>query len=816
MIKAMRNLKARGAVRNAMCELSGDATSVFAKRRENCGGQKRAFVRAEIARTSSQVSPVLRALAIALFCATFASGSAFAQASRGNTNNPSGGQQQTAPPAGTTTQPPQQERPGSLPPGQTELPPNSGTAPVRPGAEAQQSTQPQSNIDQQRQQTSPNTAGPQPVTPQIGPQQGAPGGTPQTAAPAGTTSGGATQTAPGANAGTAATPGQNVGIGSGIAPAELPAEPPTIAPNYRAPARALPSAERVGVDAAAQMPLTLNEAIKLALQNNNDIETASIDVRLAEFDLRGARGIYDPLISSESYLERSTTPTSSLIGGGPNGSVTQTDATGALRFGGFSPFFGGNYQVDFASTRLTTNNSFVSLNPQYPTALTFTYSQPLLRGLRIDDNRRRIEIGKRNVALTDAQFRQRAIEVIAQVEGAYWDLAFALRNLQVQIEAVKQARTQVESNQRLVQEGILAPIDVVAADAQVTNFEQNVYSAQEGVTRAENTLKTLLLPDRQNQLWSQALVPVTPIDLEPPHLPLTDAVQAALVNRPELAQLVSTAEINQVNTRFYKDQTRPQVDVVGTYNPVGLGGSLVPRGDGFPFGGSNEALEARVNELSIRAGLAPLAPTPVVIGTISPDLIGNYSTSLGNLFGLNYPTVRVGVRVQLPLRNRTAEANFGRSLAEGTRIQNQRAQAEQLIEADVRNSLQAVRSAQARLASAAASRASAEQQFASERRQFQSGLSTVFLVLQRQTELLAARGRELQAQTDLNKSIAQFQRSIGTTLEANRVSVRTDQPLRTLETAGAEAGTKVKLTGFMPTEGESKRVSSTLVGASNQ
>ncbi|MEJ7617818.1 MAG: TolC family protein, partial [Pyrinomonadaceae bacterium] len=723
----------------------------------------------------------------------------------GGANHSSGAQQQTAPPAGTTTQPPSQERPGSLPPGQTELPPNSGTAPVRPDAEAQQSAQPQSNIDQQRQQTSPDTAGPQPVTPQVGSQQqqGAPGALPQTAAPAGTTPAGGRPARP-EQRGRRRHTGSKCRVGSGIAPAELPAEPPPIAPNYRAPARALPSAERVGVDAAAQTPLTLNEAIKLALQNNNDIETASIDVRLAEFDLRGARGIYDPLISSESYLERSTTPTSSLIGGGPNGSVTQTDATGALRFGGFSPFFGGNYQIDFASTRLTTNNSFVSLNPQYPTALTFTYAQPLLRGLRIDDNRRRIEIGKRNVALTDAQFRQRAIEVIAQVEGAYWDLAFALRNLQVQIEAVKQARTQVESNQRLVQEGVLAPIDIVAADAQVTNFEQSVYSAQEGVTRAENTLKTLLLPDRQNQLWSQALVPVTPIDLEPPRLPLTDAVQAALVNRPELAQLVSTAEINQVNTRFYKDQTRPQLDLVGTYNPVGLGGSLVPRGDGFPFGGTNEALEARVNDLSIRAGLAPLPPTPVVTGTVSPDLIGSYGTSLGNLFGLNYPTVRFGVRVQLPLRNRTAEANFGRSLAEGTRIQNQRAQAEQIIEADVRNSLQAVRSAQARLASAAASRSSAEQQFASERRQFQSGLSTVFLVLQRQTELLAARGRELQAQTDLNKSIAQFQRSIGTTLEANRVSVRSDRPLRTLETAGTEAGVPVKLTGFMPIESGSK------------
>jgi len=133
------------------------------------------------------------------------------------------------------------------------------------------------------------------------------------------------------------------------------------------------------------------------------------------------------------------------------------------------------------------------------------------------------------------------------------------------------------------------------------------------------------------------------------------------------------------------------------------------------------------------------------------------------------------------LRNRTAEANLGRSLAEGRRIDNQRAQTEQLITADVRNAVQALRSAEARLAAAAATRSSAEQQFESEQRQFRAGTTTVFLVLQRQNELLAARGRELQAQTDLNKAIAQFQHATGNTLTANNVAVRTDMPTRELE-----------------------------------
>ena len=430
-------------------------------------------------------------------------------------------------------------------------------------------------------------------------------------------------------------------------------------------------------------------------------------------------------------------------------------------------------QLDFSSTRLTTSNTNVRLNPQFPSAFSLTYAQPLLRGLRFDNNRRQIEIAKRNLSLSDAQFRQRAIDVISQVEQAYWDLAFSLRNLQVQIDAVKQARTQVESNQRLVAQGVLAPIDIVAAQTQVTTFEQSVYSAQESVTAAENTLKTLILAERTADLWRRAITPVTPVNLEAPRVPLEQAVTAALANRMDLAQLRTSSDINDVNVRFFRDQTRPQLDLVGNYSGAGLAGTFVNPPS------TTSALTTRVNKLSTIAGLDPLPPTATA--PIAPNLVGGYTQSLQNLLAQRYPTARVGVRLSLPLRNRTAEANLGSSLAQGRRIGDQIRQAEQLIEADVRNSLQAVRSAEARLASAAASRSSAEQQYASEQRQLRAGTSTVFLVLQRQTELLAARGRELQAQTDLNKAVSALNRATGSTLQANNVAVKTDSALPELE-----------------------------------
>lgn len=526
---------------------------------------------------------------------------------------------------------------------------------------------------------------------------------------------------------------------------ELPTDVPPIAPNFEAESRPLPSFERVGVDNANQLPLTLDEAVEMALQNNNDIDTSRNDVQIAEFNLKSLRGVYDPQIVAESYFESATNPTSSSIGGGTsNGSVTQKRFFGSAGVSGFSPYAGGTYSAGFTSSRLTTSNSFATLNPQFPSALTLAYTQPLFRGRRFDIRRRNIEIAKKNLSLTDAQFRQRAIEVIAQVEQAYWDLAFSLRDLQVQIDAVKQARLQLESNQRLVSKGVLAPIDIVAANAQISTFEQNVFTAQENVTRAENTLKTLLLADRNSPVWARPITPVSEVNLDVPRIGLEIAVADALRNRPEITQLETTAESNRIDQRFFRDQTKPQIDLVGTYTSQGLSGA--------PTGASNN----------------PLAP----------NLVGGYFNSLGNLFAQDYPTYRIGVTIAIPFRNTTAKANLGRTLVEENRIGNLRAQAEQLIEAEVRNALQSLRSAESRLNSALALRRSAEQLFESEQRQFRAGTTTLYLVFQRQNELIFARGRELQAQTDLNKAISQFRRATGTTLSANNITVTDGTILR--------------------------------------
>lgn len=615
--------------------------------------------------------------------------------------------------------------------------PGSNARPLTPSGQVEQSVQPTTQSDQQSRGNAPAPQT-QPQTPpgQVSPVQNPP--------------------LPGRESVPSPAPDQMLNV-------------PQVAPNFKADNAQLPELGRVGVDLSDQRPLTLREAIEMALGNNKDIEVARQNVKIAEFDLTGARGAYDPKFSSQSYYERSSTPSSSFLSGSSSGAVTQSDYTGTARLDGLSPKFGGGYRVDFSTVRLTTNNAFAALNPQYPTALTFSYTQPLLRGLRIDQSRRQVEIAKKNLSLTDAQFRQRAIETITNVQRAYWDVVFALRNLQIQRDAVRDARTQVEHNRRLVAEGMLAPIDVVAAEAQVSGYEQSVYSALEDVSRAENNLKGLIAENRQAQIWSQSLLPTDSVDIQPPLIALGDAMKTALENRPEIQQSNVTGEINKIDQRFYRDQTKPQVDLIGSYGINGLAGALTNGGTN-PLTASNSALRDRVNQLSLLNGLQTLPDVP--LGTVSPNVIGGLGQSFEDLLLNRYNNFRVGVQISLPLRNRTAESQLGRSLVQGQQIQTQREQLEEAIQVDVRNALQLVRTTQSRLRAAADARSASEQQYSSEQRRFDAGQSTLFLVLERQTALTTARGNELRAQTDLNKAVADLQRATGNALQANNVVAR--------------------------------------------
>ncbi len=410
---------------------------------------------------------------------------------------------------------------------------------------------------------------------------------------------------------------------------------PQIAPGFRSEDRSLPDLGRVGVDMTDQRPLTVPEAIAMALGNNKDIEVTRENVKIAEFDLKAARGVYEPRFAGQSYYEHSKTPVFSFFGGGPNFSLTQSNIVGNAGVQGLVKTGGGNFSVQMANGRNTTNNVFTSVDPTFSSSLQFAYTQPLFRGRAFDQNRRTIEIAKKNLSLTDTQFRQRTIEIITNVQRAYWDLAYALRNLQVQCDGVRDAKAQLEHNKRLVEEGQLAPIDVVAAETQVANFEQQVYDALNVVGQSENNLKNLISPNKDDRIWSESLTPVDPVDIDHPTTTLANALDAALKNRPELELNQTQTEINAIDQKYFKNQTRPQIDLVASYTLAGAAGNFNPNFVN-PLGSSNSAVTlnqaiANLNQITMQdyPNLPQIQPVVITQTPPIPDyLVGGYGSAL--------------------------------------------------------------------------------------------------------------------------------------------------------------------------------------------
>jgi HAE1 family hydrophobic/amphiphilic exporter-1 len=196
-------------------------------------------------------------------------------------------------------------------------------------------------------------------------------------------------------------------------------------------------ATRVGIDAAKTRLLTLRDAITAALENNHDIEIERINVQMNEFDLRASEGVYDPKLSTGLYFDHRSAPVASLLAGGDNGKLNTSDFAGTAKLAQRLPWQGASVSATFDQSRATTDNQFFALNPQFTTSLNFEFTQPLWRNRRIDGERRQIKIAKKRLDLSDSQFRQRAIEIIASVERAYWDLVFARRDEEIKREAVE-------------------------------------------------------------------------------------------------------------------------------------------------------------------------------------------------------------------------------------------------------------------------------------------------------------------------------------------------------------------------------------------
>jgi outer membrane protein len=538
--------------------------------------------------------------------------------------------------------------------------------------------------------------------------------------------------------------------------------------------------QRVGVNPDQKQPLSMQEAIAMGLQNNLDIESFRQSVQISQYNLFSSYGVYDLTSGANINYRTQTFPVSSVFGGGnASASLTQKSLTYNFNTAKQLERGGGFYQVDFNNSRTNTSSTASTLTTQYNPTLTFTFTQPLMRNFKTDAFRRAIQINKKSLDLSDSQFRQRVIEIISSVQRAYWDLVFAIKNEQIARDTVELTRTQLSNNQKQVEAGILAPIELRSTEAALESRKGDVIVALQAITTAENSLKGLLNRDPNDKMWYAQLIPTDDPTLTPPTYSLEESVALALKNRHELEQLRLQTQQREIDLKYYNNQMKPQIDLVGSYGNTGLAGnpSTVVRDSGGGFDSTTIDLVTSLNQARAGLGLPPfvlpeIPTTSSAIGDSVPTRFrGGYFRSLANLFGQDFRNYQIGVTISFPWRNRTVEGNIGRVLAETRQLDARQRQLVQNIQIDVRNALQAVVAAKQLFESQQANRIAADAQYKGEQEKFRAGLSTNFFVLQRQTDLSVARGNEIRALTDYNKALADLQRVTGMTLITNNVQV---------------------------------------------
>jgi len=587
---------------------------------------------------------------------------------------------------------------------------------------------------------------------------------------------------PGTNPASPTSPVPQVSPSTGGETSQDPRDP--VIPIFQAkPVPPLPDMTRLGVGNTS-LPLSLNDAIKRALENNNDIEVARDDVRYQETQLRSLEGIFDPIFSITPQLDKRVTPVQNIFAGaGTSGQVGNTtfswNPAVTKQFGKG----GGNYQVLFSNSRTTTTATNSTLNPFYSSNLSLNYNQPLWRNRSIDNNRRQIRIQRKRVEQSDADFRLRTIDTITRVQQAYWEVVFALRDQQNQLENLNLTRENLRNVEAQIAAGAKAPLERAEVLTELASRETALLTAVQNVSIAENNLKQLIFKEPTSPDWSSQITPTDNPTFSETPINLDDSMKEARENRPELRRLRLQAEINNIDLTFFRNQTKPQFDLQGTVATTGLAGTAaatlpagtpIPLISGDPNTQANAFLLAQIQDIQRRA-IFPVATVPNVLSPAltANDLVGGYGKTLSNLGSLNTYNVTVGVAIQIPFKNKTAEANLaGANILREQLVASTRS-TEQSVEVDVRNSAQAVESSRRRVLSARSARVNAELQLEGEQRLYQVGRSTTFLLFQRQNALTNARASELRAQTDYNKALADLQRATATTLRVNNVTVET-------------------------------------------
>ena len=476
---------------------------------------------------------------------------------------------------------------------------------------------------------------------------------------------------------------------------------------------------------APSVALTLDDAVRRATDNNLEMVIERLNPRTFDLTLAGLRATYHPVATSRyGRNDNLNAPTNLLNQGVFNNSIMTYNAglTRNMEWGG------GSLITNFNNQQRVSADPNSNFNPQFSNSYSLNFTQPLLRGFRIDQTRQQMRTTAISRDNAELNVRARTTNTLAAVRSAYWDYVFSIQAVDVARQSLALASKLLSDNKIRVEVGTMAPMDVVQAEAEEATRQQTLTTSTATMATAELSLKRLIVSGTSDPLWSQHIDPVDRPDFESVSIDLEGAVRTALQQRTDLQVARNQMETSNVQLKFLNDEKLPEIDANIVYGATGIGGTqYLFEGTGFD---------------RVRTGEIP----------------GGYGDALRTLAGRDYPNWTAQIIVNYPLGGSQASAQAARQRLLIQQNQAQIRATELQVATEVTNAALQVTNNTEGLTAARAARDLSQRRLDAEMSRFEVGMSNNYQVVQAQRDLREAQNSELRALLNYRKSLVEFDR----------------------------------------------------------
>ena len=484
----------------------------------------------------------------------------------------------------------------------------------------------------------------------------------------------------------------------------------------------------------ASMSLSLQDCIVRAMQHNLGVAIDVLGPQLAAESVSRAQEKFLPSFSFSFSRQSSNSPSYSFLEAAEN----VIDKTNNFTFlqGSESLPFGGTLNLSLTGYVTDTNRSFQTINPRYSSTLRLSLSQPLLRNFGYNISRRDIVVSRYSLNISENTLKRSLMDTVYQVESSYWNLVYSIENLKVRQQTLDLAKDLLDMNQRMVEVGTLAPMEILAAQAEVATREADLIQAQTQVQSASDQLKVLINLPEEEQASVGTITPLDTPTVEVRTINLDEALATALQLRPDLEASRIGIKSEEFNVGYAKNQILPDLNLSASLSSPGVSGTQLVYQDNDPL-------------------------TGIVVDTIP----GGFSGAFKDTTSFRYPNWSVGLTLSLPTANFFSRASYEQAKINLRQAVLELEDQQQQVFLEIRNAVRSVDANFKRITAYRVARELAEQKLAAEQEKFRVGQSTNYTVLTYQRDLANARISELNSIISYNVSLAGLDRSIGVTLK---------------------------------------------------